>query len=420
MTELKGALIGCGFFAVNQMHAWKDVDGAQIIAICDRDPERLKIVGDQFGIERRYSDAAALFADGGFDFVDIATTVQSHRALVEMAAAHKIPAICQKPFAKTLSDAKAMVRACADAGIPLMVHENFRWQTPIQAVKTVLQSGAIGEPFWGRFSFRSGYDVFSGQPYLAEGERFIIEDLGIHTLDIARFILGERQDAHGAHQTGQSGKSRARMSQRSCSTIKMVRHRSLMSATRPTLGTEPFPETLIEIDGTLGTIRLSQGYRLEVNSAEGTTVSDASPKLLSRASRPWHNIQESVLAIQQHWADRLASGGETSTSGTDNLKTFALVEAAYDSARSWEDSRYWGNAAMTAEIDPFQLYGTRETEVQPERLTAGRLAVDFKDGNLRTITYDGTEVLRAVSYLVRDRDWGTCAPRISDLRDRSG
>jgi predicted dehydrogenase len=78
-------------------------------------PERLKIVGDQFGIERRYSDAAQMFADGGFDFVDIATTVQSHRALVEMAAAHGVPVICQKPFAKTLDDAKAMVKVCADA-----------------------------------------------------------------------------------------------------------------------------------------------------------------------------------------------------------------------------------------------------------------------------------------------------------------
>ncbi|MBB3458570.1 putative dehydrogenase [Rhizobium sp. BK313] len=331
MTELKGALIGCGFFAVNQMHAWKDVDGAQIIAICDRDPERLKIVGDQFGIERRYSDAAALFADGGFDFVDIATTVQSHRALVEMAAAHKIPAICQKPFAKTLSDAKAMVRACADAGIPLMVHENFRWQTPIQAVKTVLQSGAIGEPFWGRFSFRSGYDVFSGQPYLAEGERFIIEDLGIHTLDIARFILGDVKTL-----TARTKRVNPKIKGEDVATI-MLDHQngatSIVDVSYATkLGTEPFPETLIEIDGTLGTIRLSQGYRLEVNSAEGTTVSNASPKLLSWASRPWHNIQESVLAIQQHWADRLTAGGETSTSGADNLKTFALVEAAYDSA----------------------------------------------------------------------------------------
>lgn len=331
MAELNGALIGCGFFAINQMHAWNDVSGAKIVAICDRDPERLKIVGDQFGIERRYTDAQALFADGGIDFVDIATTVSSHRALVELAAAHKMPAICQKPFAKTLDDAKAMVKVCDEAGIPLMVHENFRWQTPIQAVRKALDSGVIGTPFWGRFSFRSGFDVFSGQPYLAEGERFIIEDLGIHTLDIARFILGDVTSL-----VARTKRVNPKIKGEDVATILMDHENGATSivdvsyATK--LETDPFPETLIELDGEQGSIRLYQGYRLEVITPNGTTVSDVSPKLLSWASRPWHNIQESVFAIQQHWVDQLASGKETSTSGADNLKTFALVEAAYDSA----------------------------------------------------------------------------------------
>jgi predicted dehydrogenase len=57
------------------------------------------------------------------------------------------------------------------------------------------------------------------------------------------------------------------------------------------------------------------------------------------ASRPWHNIQESVAAIQQHWADCLKSGRETSTSGADNLKTFALVEGAYSGAASGKPVR---------------------------------------------------------------------------------
>src|SRR5262245_57741452 len=130
MAELRGALIGCGFFAVNQMHGWRDVAGASIVAICDRDPDRLAIVGDQFGIERRYDDATELFAHERPDFVDIATTVPSHRPLVEMAAGQGVATICQKPFAATLEDAQAMTAACARAGVPLMVHENFRWQSP--------------------------------------------------------------------------------------------------------------------------------------------------------------------------------------------------------------------------------------------------------------------------------------------------
>lgn len=333
MSELNGALIGCGFFAINQMHAWNDVDGARIVAICDRDPERLKIVGDQFGIERRYSDANALFSDGGFDFVDIATTVQSHRILVEMAAQHEVPAICQKPFAKTLADAKAMVAACRAAGVPLMVHENFRWQTPIQAVRKVLDERSIGTPFWGRFSFRSGYDVFSGQPYLAEGERFIIEDLGIHTLDIARYILGDVRSV-----TARTKRVNPRIKGEDVATILLDHESGATSIVDVSYATklskEPFPETLIEIDGSEGTIRLTQGYQLEVANASGSMTADVSPKLLSWASRPWHNIQESVYAIQQHWVDKLKQGAEHSTSGADNLKTFALVEGAYDSAAS--------------------------------------------------------------------------------------
>ncbi|MBY3091760.1 hypothetical protein HFO72_13230 [Rhizobium laguerreae] len=67
-------------------------------------------------------------------------------------------------------------------------------------------------------------------------------------------------------------------------------------------------------------------------------------------------------------------------------------------------------------IDTFQLYGTRLVETPPVRLRAGKLEVDLANGNLRTIRYDGTEVLRAISYLVRDRDWGTYSPEIADLR----
>lgn len=331
MSDLKGALIGCGFFAVNQMHGWNGVQGATIVAICDRDPERLRIVGDQFGIERRYTDASQMFAEGGFDFVDIATTVNSHRPLVEMAAAHQVPAICQKPFAPTLADAKAMVAACKAASVPLMIHENFRWQTPIQAVRKVLESGAIGLPFWGRFSFRSGYDVFSGQPYLAEGKRFIIEDLGIHTLDIARYILGDVTSL-----TARTKRVNPKINGEDVATILLDHDNGATSIVDVSYATkqsiEPFPETLIEIDGTEGSIRLSQGYELLVTNAVDKVNTDVAPTLLPWASRPWHNIQESVFAIQQHWADSLKAGTETSTSGTDNLKTFALVEAAYESA----------------------------------------------------------------------------------------
>ncbi|RWP90525.1 MAG: hypothetical protein EOR11_06395 [Mesorhizobium sp.] len=65
--------------------------------------------------------------------------------------------------------------------------------------------------------------------------------------------------------------------------------------------------------------------------------------------------------------------------------------------------------------DAFQLYGTRTVEAEPVRLRAGALSADFVNGNLRTISHGGTEVLRAVAYIVRDRDWGTYEPNLTDL-----
>ena len=331
--DLRGALIGCGFFAINQLHGWQDVAGARIIALCDRDPARLALAGDSFGISARYSDAAQMLEQEKPDFVDIATTVASHRPLVELAARLRIPVICQKPFAPTLEDARAMVAACDAAHIPLMVHENFRWQSPIQAVRAQLDQGAIGVPFWGRVSFRSAYDVFAGQPYLAEGERFIIEDLGIHSLDIARFLFGDV-----ARLTARTCRVNPRIKGEDVATM-LLDHESGMSSIvdcsyASKLDSELFPQTLIEIDGSLGSLRLQADYNLVVTTPIGTKHLDVAPVLLPWASRPWHNIQESVRTIQQHWVECLRTAREPHTSGRDNLKTLALVEAAYMSAKT--------------------------------------------------------------------------------------
>ncbi len=329
---MKIALIGCGFFAQNQLHAWRDIDGVDVVALCDTDPDKLATTGAAFGITRQYTDASQMFDAGGFDIVDIATTVGSHRALVEMAARHAVHVICQKPFAETMEDARAMVSAVDASGKTLMVHENFRWQSAVRTVIDDLRSGTIGTPFFGRVSFRSGYDVFSGQPYLAEGERFIIEDLGIHILDIARALFGDVARVSATTRRinpAIKGEDVATMLLDHAGGVTSLVDCSYATRRQP----ETFPESVIEIDGDRGTIRLDAGYKLTVQ-ANGTSVTrDLSPPVLPWASRPWHNIQESVRIIQQHCVNCLRDGRAPETSGHDNLQTLGLVEAAYLSAK---------------------------------------------------------------------------------------
>ena len=328
---MKVGVIGCGFFAQNHLHAWQDIEGVDVVALCDNDQSNLFATSKAFKIRRQFTDAVELFKYGQFDIVDIATTAPSHRSLVEMAAQHTKHIICQKPFAESVKDARAMVGAVEATGKTLMVHENFRWQSAVRTVIEELRKGTIGEPFFGRVSFRSGFDVFSGQPYLAEGERFIIEDLGIHILDIARALFGDVARISAT-------KRRINPSIRGEDVATMFLEHTggatcivdCSYATRRQI--EAFPETVIEVDGNKGTISLDLGYKMTVQANGQSEIRDLSPPLLPWASKPWHNIQESVRTIQEHFINCLHEGCEPETSGHDNLQTLSLVEAAYLSA----------------------------------------------------------------------------------------
>lgn len=67
-----------------------------------------------------------------------------------------------------------------------------------------------------------------------------------------------------------------------------------------------------------------------------------------------------------------------------------------------------------------RLFGTDEPVAPPRLLRAGPLSAELDAGNLRYIRYHGAEVLRAVSFIVRDRDWGTYSPAITELKIEEG
>lgn len=331
-ARLRGAVIGCGFFAQNHLHAWRDIADVDLVAVCDTDAGKAQAAAERFGAPQWFTDAAEMLAAVKPDFVDIATTMPSHRPLVELAARHEVPIIVQKPFAPNWEDCVAMVGTCKAAGVPLMVHENFRFQAPLIAVRAELAKGRIGRLTFGRVSFRTNYDVFAGQPYLAKEERLIILDLGIHVLDMARVFLGEAETVYCQTQQVRPGlraEDMATMMLRHVSGATSIVDCSYSSPIVP----DPFPQTLVHLEGTQGSIRLEAGYRMSV-AVDGAIVEerDVSSPLLPWTSQPWHTAQESVLNTQRHFVECLRTGAPFETSGEDNLRTYALVDAAYRSA----------------------------------------------------------------------------------------
>lgn len=330
MSTLRGGLIGCGYFARNHLNGWGEVDGADIVALCDRDPEALESTAAAFSVDRTFGDADEMLAKAELDFVDVVTQADTHRPLVELAASHGVNVICQKPFAPSVPDARNMVIACLEAGVTLMVHENFRWQRPMRAVSEAVESDAIGEPFFARIEFRSGWDVYTNQPYLATDERFIVYDLGIHLLDLARFFLGEVEQLYARTQRVNPG---IRGEDVATIVLDVAGGRTCVveASYASRLEHEVFPQTLIRIEGSDGSVTLDRDY--ELTTVSGTDVHKASvpPETYAWSTPPGQAIQDGVVAIQRHWVDCLRHGREPETSGADNLKTLELVFGTYTS-----------------------------------------------------------------------------------------
>ncbi|RKF25441.1 Gfo/Idh/MocA family protein [Micromonospora globbae] len=77
-----------------------------VVALCDLSPTRVTELGGRYGVEdgRRYTDAAAMLADGGYDAVLLATS-GSHGDLAAQALRAGLPVLCEKPLAYTLAEA---------------------------------------------------------------------------------------------------------------------------------------------------------------------------------------------------------------------------------------------------------------------------------------------------------------------------
>ena len=322
------AVIGTGFFAQNHLHAWAEIPEVELVAVCDVDADRVAAAARDFG-GRAYTDARELFANEELDFVDIATTPPTHRMMVELAAEHGVAPICQKPLAWEMADARAMVDACAERGLPFMVHENFRFQHPMRRIKELLDAGAIGRPFFGRVSFRTAHDVYSAQPWLVDSERMIIVDVAVHLFDLACCFMGEPETLFT-----DALRVNPRIAGEDVATVlmHMPQGTCIVDASYETRSNHnTYPQTFVTLEGTEGTITLGADYHLQVVSRGIVTEEQLVIPDHGWTSEPWNGIQDSVYTIQRHWIDCLNSGVEPETSGARTLRLLDITLGAYQS-----------------------------------------------------------------------------------------
>jgi D-apiose dehydrogenase len=333
MRELRFAVLGTGFWARYQLAAWLETKRPRCVALYNRTPAKAKKLAQEFAVPAVYSDAEELIEKERPDFVDIITDVGTHRQFVELAARKKVPVICQKPLAPTLADAEEMLQTCTRAGIPLFVHENWRWQTPIRELKHVLDSGSIGNIFRARITYSNSFPVFTNQPFLKELDQFILTDIGTHILDTARMLFGEARTLYC-----RTSRIHADIRGEDVATVMLGMESGATVTCEMSYASrvehDRFPETFVFVEGERGSAELAPDFWIRLTTEAGTEARRCPPPFYPWTDPRYALVQAAGVSCNANLLAALKKESPAETTGEDNLRTLRLVFGAYESART--------------------------------------------------------------------------------------
>jgi UDP-N-acetyl-2-amino-2-deoxyglucuronate dehydrogenase len=137
------ALIGCGRISKNHFEAIDQIDGLELVAVCDSDSERAEQAGKQWGVPH-YTSYEKILKESKTDIVTIATPSGLHAEQgIEAANAGK-HVVMEKPMAISLTGADSLVHACDKAGVQLFVVKQNRLNPPVQLLKSAVDRNRFG------------------------------------------------------------------------------------------------------------------------------------------------------------------------------------------------------------------------------------------------------------------------------------
>ena len=180
------ALLGAG--RIGKVHA-RAVSGnpdAVLVAVTDAMPAAAEAIAAQYGAEVRTLEAIEGAAD--IDAVVICTPTDTHADLIQRFARARKAIFCEKPVDLSVARVEETLAVVREAGVPLMVGFNRRFDPDFQALKAAIDAGRIGKVEMVSITSRD-----PGAPPVSYIERSggMFRDMTIHDFDMARWLLGE-------------------------------------------------------------------------------------------------------------------------------------------------------------------------------------------------------------------------------------
>lgn len=195
MSKIKVAVVGVGNIANSHIQGYLAAEDAEVYAFCDINEERLRYMGEKYGISRLYTDEQTMLNElPEIDAVSVCTWNAAHASCTITALNAGKHVLCEKPMAMNVEEAEAMKQAAEQNGKLLMIGFVRRFGADCRAVKELAENGRLGEIYYAKAQYlrRNGNPGgWFGNKALSGGGPLI--DLGVHSIDLVRYLMGKKK-----------------------------------------------------------------------------------------------------------------------------------------------------------------------------------------------------------------------------------
>jgi D-apiose dehydrogenase len=321
MKQFKIAVVGCG--GVSQMHFdgyANHPDRLYLSAACDLDPARVEQAQQKYAVAQAFSSLQEMIEGAEWEVGVVCTPTPVRLQVIKTLAAAGKHIFVEKPFADSYSEAEEMVRICEDAGVMLAVDQNFRYHFPYVHARQLVEEGRIG-----KLVSIMHQDLMFRQDrgWRTQTARHAMSVMGVHWFDGFRWIV--QDEPQSIFSITRSSPAIDCAGETEAFTQLVFRNGVAVSYMESFSTPRRRAETIVV--GEKGTLVLTyEGIALH-DKEHRDTPKETWENPYRGAAKP-----ESAFACLDLLLAALEEGTEPANSGRDNLKTIALLDAAYRSA----------------------------------------------------------------------------------------
>lgn len=191
MAKLRVGLVGIGGMGGCHFGNYAEVEGAEIVAVCDvrKDMAKAKVKGKKIKV---YKSLARMLANEELDMIDICTPSYLHKDMAIKLLKAGYHVLCEKPMTLNYADAKKVLAVAKESNKKFMVAHVVRFMAPYMYLRNVIESGELGKLLRLDMKRISSIPTWSWEDWMRDEKRSggVCTDLSIHDIDFVQSVLG--------------------------------------------------------------------------------------------------------------------------------------------------------------------------------------------------------------------------------------